>query len=403
VDRTFYLFEQDLERQAQKYEELERANEALLLANADLHAELARCKLAAASDASPMWFQPRCANCSALPAAATPEAARPRRKTCFALTEEEVPALPSLSFSPENAAAPSSSFSPPPSPTAATPRLSDGRAAPPVARRRRRTTIFRLPPEGEEGEGAEGSRARRRTEPPSAAALAAAQAAGEAEMAALVSMARPGLPGRDGEEAVSSFTPVSSPPLTPRATKERGRCGSPVPPPSAGRGSPVPPPRSPPLHVKALLSTPSGRHDTVAGLQVSSITALQWSGKEAVEWVRFTPRETTPDWLDRAALFEERSGQSLSDEFHLAAGEYITSLRGRVDPEACIGRAAEWLIVVTSQMRSVTIGCGQRSTSEAPSFSWEVGEGREIYDILTNADGSIRGFQQHALTASECY
>lgn len=216
-------------------------------------------------------------------------------------------------------------------------------------------------------------------------------------MAAITSMAVPQRI-RDDNEGVSSFTPVSSPPLTPR---------------SDGHGSPPPPPRSPPLglgygapgspplHVQGSprlgcgtwVSTPQSQEG--ANCTVGSVAALQWSGEQSVEWLRFAPREVTDEWLQNAALIEEESGERLSGEFHLMPGEYITAVRGRSEEHA--SRAAEWMILVTSELRSVTVGCERHSEIQVPSFSWMADEGKEIYDISLDSNGCICDVLQRAL------
>lgn len=379
VDLAFIRFDEDIGRQTREHEELKTKYESLHRENALLRAEVARYKLAV-SDAK------------LAPAI--------RRKTCvFMLPEEEANRAQSQSDTqlraPRQTAPPlgsgdehpteaipsssppqmSSSFSPPGSPSATALRQADGRAAPPVPRRRRRTTVFRLPPEADQecAEGSQPMRAKRRTAPPTAAALAAAQAAGD-EMAAVAKL------GTAPEERISSFTPQSSPQLTPRSDGLR----SPRDAHSAQQG------------LDASATTPDRQH---CPGPVGSITAVQWSGEEAVAWLRLAPREMTDDWLAMAAQVEEQSGQSLSGEVYLDRGEYITAMRGRAETYA--GRAAEWVIVVTSTMRSITLGCEPKSVSEVPSFSWVADEGNEIFDVSFDSYGYLCGFQQRELSASE--
>jgi hypothetical protein len=134
----------------------------------------------------------------------------------------------------------------------------------------------------------------------------------------------------------------------------------------------------------------------IATASIGSVQAVQWAGAQSVEWLRLVPREITSEWVSRAALIEEESGFPMSGEFHLNAREYIVSMRGRAEPEeVCGGRAAEWVILTTSEMRSVTIGCDQHSV---PSFSWLAEDGMEIDDIDFSSAGRICSFKQKSLT-----
>jgi len=119
--------------------------------------------------------------------------------------------------------------------------------------------------------------------------------------------------------------------------------------------------------------------------------AVEWCGEQIVNWLRFVPRDTTPDWLESATRFEEESGLRMTGQFILDRGEYIQSMRGQVEAS---GRAAEWVILVTSTMRSVTIGCADHSGSQAPSFSFVAAPDHEISNVNFGPDGSICGFYQ---------
>jgi len=356
-----------------------------------------------------LWIQPSCAKCKqaqVLPVIGDCAKVARRRSTCtFALPEvdpassagdeavhsasprpaalQTTPPLPCSSFSPTG-----SPLAAPGSPVAQTPREPDGRAAPPVVlRQRRRTSIFRLAPEPDDDDPAQGSqpmRAQRRTAPPSAAALVSAQMAGEAEVAAVASMAL-AEDRRNFQQAVSSFTPpsgmspASSPANTPR---NNSRCRSPIP----RCGSPPPPPRSPPFH--GLCRSGSA----VAGRHSGSVRAVQWCGEQKVNWLRFESHDSSPEWLESAAHFEEESGLHKSGEFILERGETIQAMRGRVEASGC---AAAWVILVTSTQRSVTIGCEELSTSQAPSFCFVADAEHEICDVSVGLDGCICDFVQH--------
>lgn len=111
-----------------------------------------------------------------------------------------------------------------------------------------------------------------------------------------------------------------------------------------------------------------------------------------MNWLRFESHDSSPEWLESAAHFEEESGLHVSGEFILERGETIQAMRGRVEASGC---AAAWVTLVTSTQRSVTIGCEELSTSQEPSFCFVADAEHEICDVSVGSDGCICDFVQH--------
>lgn len=311
-------------------------------------------------------------------------------------------ALPDSAFSPPASPVPSSRV--PDSPPSSS-RLPDGRAAPPAPRRRRRTTIFHLPPETSDGPatGAETwpMRAKRRTAPPTVLELAAAQAAGEAAMASCVMGAPCGL----GEaQPASSFTPVScrspasSAPASPRTPSPAAlpRSPSPTALPQLALSSMGPAPAAPAdAWVPTDWSLTPRKSVLSARSCASAVAAVQWRGDEAVEWLHFVPRGA-----DRGRVDEDNLEQPISGELVLMRGEYIQIMRGR--SQVSDGRVADWVEVVTSMMRSVTIGSPHHSDSRVPTFSCAAEAGQELCGVSYASDGSISDVLQRPLGGHHC-
>jgi len=271
---------------------------------------------------------------------------KPRRQTCVIAPDEEDDKLheatrsvssPRHNFSPRGATSPerSGAWCPP---------------AQPPPRRRRRTTIFHLPPETTGDGDAECSdptvpmRARRRTAPPTAAALAAAQAAAENAYDAVTANCR-----STREEVAAFGSPPCSPPESPRS--------------DSGRQNRMP------LQVDI-----HSRHHT------SCIKAVQWSGKEAVKSMRFVMQSA------RSAV-EESQERSDSEQFELLPGEYIQAIRGYA--EVAERGIADWIDLVTSTNRSVTLGSQKHCGVVQPSFTCIADAGQEICGFTIGSNGCI--------------
>jgi len=78
--------------------------------------------------------------------------------------------------------------------------------------------------------------------------------------------------------------------------------------------------------------------------------------------------------------------------------EFIQMLRGRVEEEAAPPRRRllVWAVLVTSHVRSVTIGDPSRS-SQVPTFSYAASPGNEIVDVIRDAHGSVVDVAQRPL------
>merc|ERR1712216_204631 len=149
-----------------------------------------------------------------------------------------------------------------------------------------------------------------------------------------------------------------------------------------------------------FVSTPR-RSPSYPCRRMGSVNAVEWCTRDpaAVNWLRFVPSDSTPEWLESAARFEEDSGLRMSGQFILERGEYITAMRGRAEAS---GSAASWVKLVTSTNRCVTIGCEDSSFTEyiatmknnkSPAFSFVAEPDHEICDVVLH-EGCISDFRQ---------
>jgi len=347
----------------------------------------------------------RLADISAHTVADVPTASR--RKSCtFNIPDSPREAAPTTPTTPPIMQTPGSprAISPPRSPAEQRQRRYSEHPVEPIPRRRRRTTIFHLPPEPGEAANTEDfppMRAKRRTCPPSASALAAAQAAGDARMADVAlrgaeDWRRQISPLRE-EKAVSSFTPPSSSNPSPAASPRAVRCGSPAPPPRSPPircGSPPPPSKSPPIYggrgsVKLCSPPPhTGLHPNPQ--QIGSVTAVTWCENQGIHWLRLQTQES-----DHASVAQDAAGAPATGRFQLNPGEYITCMGGRV--EVATGRAAEWILVVTSAGRNFVMGSEEDANAQEPSFVFKADDGQEICGVIPSPTGCIHNFVQRPL------
>jgi hypothetical protein len=74
-------------------------------------------------------------------------------------------------------------------------------------------------------------------------------------------------------------------------------------------------------------------------------------------------------------------------------GEYVRLIRGRIDNHD--GRLADWVTLVTSNLRSVTLG--KQECGASPKFSFIAASGYEICGVEASEDGSVTGILQRPL------
>eukprot|EP00931_Biecheleriopsis_adriatica_P094858 TRINITY_DN68483_c0_g1_i1.p1 TRINITY_DN68483_c0_g1~~TRINITY_DN68483_c0_g1_i1.p1 ORF type:complete len:345 (+),score=60.06 TRINITY_DN68483_c0_g1_i1:61-1095(+) len=129
----------------------------------------------------------------------------------------------------------------------------------------------------------------------------------------------------------------------------------------------------------------------------SFVKAVEWNGgSDVVRWLRLIPTETshshTAEGRDRPSCRGKR--------VTLLEGEHIKAVRGRIAvPET--GHLADWLMLVTSNLRCITLGQYEKGSS--PTFSFVAASGYEIHDILPGASGSVSGVEQRRVpTSSGC-
>jgi hypothetical protein len=111
-----------------------------------------------------------------------------------------------------------------------------------------------------------------------------------------------------------------------------------------------------------------------------SIGAIRWGGGvHAVDWLQFVARES--------CNYEEQQ----AGEFLLEQGESLQVLRGSAS--VADGRAADWIVLVTSKLRSKRIGASEGSV---PTLSFIAVPGFEICDVVIGSDGRISDVKQCA-------
>jgi hypothetical protein len=137
---------------------------------------------------------------------------------------------------------------------------------------------------------------------------------------------------------------------------------------------------------------------------LGSIASVRWGGVDAVKWLQFVPRRTDidcqrasstdPECLETTEAYSQISQPATADgEFALQQGESICMLRACA--EIADGRLADWVVIVTSRMRSINLGSRSGSESAATLFH-SSSAGYEICDIVKGVDGRIEGVTQCA-------
>lgn len=115
------------------------------------------------------------------------------------------------------------------------------------------------------------------------------------------------------------------------------------------------------------------------------VAAMRWGAGQGVWWLRFA--------CDGGGVDEGTA----SGELLLEEGEHVRLVRGRADAKD--GRLADWLTLVTSRLRSVTLG--EQHGRAIPGFSFIAAPGHEICGLEVDGDGSLRGVVQRQLSVSE--
>lgn len=146
----------------------------------------------------------------------------------------------------------------------------------------------------------------------------------------------------------------------------------------------------------AALATPRPLPPSAPTKSSGSIAAVRWGGAEKVEWLQFVPREDVQKEAEQVRVWNKWGQEQQIQEFILQEGEYIQVLRGsRGCAEAADGRAADWVVLVTSQLRSKKLGDQRQSSS--PTLDVITAPGFEICNVIAGADGRIEGVMRQAL------
>lgn len=168
-------------------------------------------------------------------------------------------------------------------------------------------------------------------------------------------------------------------------------------PPSLGRSlshasrpcAPARPRCTPPAPTEA----PSSASSAAARLG-TAVAAVQWDEAAGVRRLRFVARSGAESDLRPSG---EEPGWPASGELTLEFGEYVRLVRGRADVQD--GRVADWVTLVTSRLRSVTVG--EQGARASPSFSFIAAAGREIYGITAGVSGALGGVLQRLAVAED--
>jgi len=136
---------------------------------------------------------------------------------------------------------------------------------------------------------------------------------------------------------------------------------------------------------------------------LSSVAAVRWGGVDAVEWLEFVAREDCADPTcdavanqhQAASMFGQVTAtpRAASDgEFVLQKGEFIQVLRGCA--EVADGRVADWIVLVTSKLRSKKLGQPGGSNT---TLSFIAAPGSEISGVVLADNGRLEGVRQRLL------
>lgn len=143
-----------------------------------------------------------------------------------------------------------------------------------------------------------------------------------------------------------------------------------------------------PDQLMAALATPRVAQLSLAaktGKSTGCVAAVRWGGVDAVDWLRFDPRQ------DSDAL--GRCENAIADgEFVLQHGESVQVVRGCSN--SVDGRVADSLVIVTSKLRTQKLG---NRAGLSTTFSFIAAPGFEICGLVTGADGRVEGVTQHPL------
>jgi len=90
----------------------------------------------------------------------------------------------------------------------------------------------------------------------------------------------------------------------------------------------------------------------------------------------------------------QHDGPRKGGKLVLDSGEYVRLIRGRIDNRD--GRLADWVTLVTSRLRSVTLG--KQETGASPIFSFIAAQGHKICGLELSEDGSVMGILQRPVS-----
>eukprot|EP00933_Yihiella_yeosuensis_P038214 TRINITY_DN32164_c0_g1_i1.p1 TRINITY_DN32164_c0_g1~~TRINITY_DN32164_c0_g1_i1.p1 ORF type:complete len:428 (+),score=80.14 TRINITY_DN32164_c0_g1_i1:99-1382(+) len=135
-----------------------------------------------------------------------------------------------------------------------------------------------------------------------------------------------------------------------------------------------------------LMRPPSSQSNTEVRPQLpngvfcshGSTAGIVWNGGAVVNWLQFLSHG------------QERAQSSYSEALMLDDGEHIRAVRGRA--ATMDGRLADWIVLVTSSLRCITLG--RPSKGSPPTFSFLAAPGHEITGIFAGRSGAVGGVEQ---------
>jgi len=150
---------------------------------------------------------------------------------------------------------------------------------------------------------------------------------------------------------------------------------------------------------EAAAKTAEAAEATAQPVQTATI---RWDDSVGVRWLDFSANDVGAAVANEGAgcrSSPRSSKRNLDCQLVLNRGEYVRLIRGRIDKRD--GRLADWVTLVTSRLRSVTLG--QQESGTSPMFSFIAASGHEICGIESDEDGVITGILQRPLAACQLH
>lgn len=157
--------------------------------------------------------------------------------------------------------------------------------------------------------------------------------------------------------------------------------------------------------VCALAANPHNRATEAAATPAAAATpplarmaTVRWDDSVGVRWLAFSTdaggaavanNGVGSSWSSSSSI-RQHATRSTQGQLVLDRGEYVRLIRGRVDKHD--GRLADWVTLVTSNLRTVTVG--KQDGGASPNLSFIAASGHEICGLEASEDGSVAGILQ---------